>query len=191
MIRSLLTAATLTLAAAQLAPARAPVAQDSSLVKNERLGFSFRAPKSWSSVALKTDEAWLASKHLSNKEYFGTDKVTGYTYSHVPEMLCITFIHDNLKRTKTVEEESEEGVTTTTTTFSARVASTAPGICSSFAWMEMRSVNSTLKWALCVPMPAWVSQPVPHSPSCFTTAQRVRPREKQVRAASTRWETST
>jgi hypothetical protein len=67
---------------------------------------------------MKTDEGWLASKHLSNKEYFGTDKNTGYTYSHVPEMLCIAFVHANQERKKVVEEESEDGVTTKTTTIS-------------------------------------------------------------------------
>jgi hypothetical protein len=118
MIRTVLTVGTLTLVGLQSAPAHAPLPQDSSLVKSERFGFSFRAPKSWASVALKTDEAWLASKHLSNKEYFGTDKTTGYTYSHVPEMLCITFIHANQERKTVVDEESEDGVTTKSITIS-------------------------------------------------------------------------
>ena len=118
MIRTLLSVGALTLTGLQPAPAHAPLPQDSSTVKNERFGFSFRAPKSWASVAMKTDEGWLASKHLSNKEYFGTDKTTGYTYSHVPEMLCIAFVHANQERKKVVEEESEDGVTTKTTTIS-------------------------------------------------------------------------
>ena len=118
MIRTLVTLGALTLTGFQPATASAPLPQDSTLVKSERFGFSFRAPKSWTSVALKTDEAWLASKHLSNKEYFGTDKTTGYTYSHVPEMLCIAFVHANQERKKVVEQDSEDGVTTKVTTIS-------------------------------------------------------------------------
>jgi hypothetical protein len=86
MIRTLVTLVAVTLTGFQPAPGNAPLPQDSTLVKSERFGFSFRAPKSWTSVALKTDEAWLASKHLSNKEYFGTDKTTAvgcYQYAKI------------------------------------------------------------------------------------------------------------
>gem|GEM_PF-638417 len=127
LIRPALTVASLILfASIQLAPGRTPLtaaavvpaAQDSTQVKNERFGFAFRAPKGWTSVAMKTDEEWLVSKHVSNKQYFGTDKTTGYTYTHKPEMLCIAFVHANQDRKKIVDEETEDGVTTRSITIS-------------------------------------------------------------------------
>ncbi|MEE8468528.1 MAG: hypothetical protein V3T22_08740 [Planctomycetota bacterium] len=100
------------------AVAASPAApQGSALFKNPRFGYQFRSPKGWRNIALKTGEVWLTSKFLSEKSYFYTGD-TGWTYEHQPEMLCIAFVHENMKRKKTVEEQEEDGVKTRVTTYS-------------------------------------------------------------------------
>lgn len=82
--------------------------------RDERFGFAFDPPRGWESMALQTDEVWLAAKYLSDKSYYYTDE-TGWTYSHKPELLVIAFQHENQKRKKEVVEEEEDGVKVTTT----------------------------------------------------------------------------
>jgi hypothetical protein len=91
--------------------------QGSGVFKNPRFGYQFRTPKGWRNIALKTGEVWLTSKFLSEKSYFYTDEI-GWTYEHQPEMMCIAFVHENMKRKKTVEEDEEDGVKTTVTILS-------------------------------------------------------------------------
>jgi len=99
-------------------PGAGPAApQGSGTYKNRRFGYQFRAPKGWRNIALQTNEVWLTSKFLSKKSYFFTTD-TGWTYEHQPEMMCIAFVHENMKRKKTVEEEEEDGVKTITTILS-------------------------------------------------------------------------
>ena len=114
MLSTLLALAPLALAAplppSALPPAGAvpPAAQE--VHRDNRLGFQFRPPRGWRSIPLKTDEAWLAAKYLSDKSYFYTDKTRGWTYEHTPEVLCISFIEENLARKKIEEVEVEDGV---------------------------------------------------------------------------------
>lgn len=85
---------------------------------DKRFGYKFKAPKEWSQIAVKTDEAWLTTKYLSDKKYFYTDELTKYTTDHTPELLCIAFIHENMnKKSREVDEKTEDGVSTTTITF--------------------------------------------------------------------------
>ncbi len=86
--------------------------------EDKRFGFKFKPPKEWAEIAIKTEEAWLTAKYLSDKKYFYTDKDTKYTTDHTPELLCIAFIHENMKKkSEDVDEETEDGVATTTITF--------------------------------------------------------------------------
>jgi len=85
---------------------------------DKRFGYKFKAPKKWSDIAIKTDEAWLTAKYLSNKKYFHTDELTKYTSDQTPELLCIAFIDEIVKKkSREVDEKTEDGVSTTTITF--------------------------------------------------------------------------
>jgi hypothetical protein len=121
-MRQALAALAVTLVLAPMAPAvRASTPTESSPLaragdhKDERFGFTFKAPKKWKSIALKSDEGWLAAKYLSNKSYFYTDD-TGWTNEHQPELMVIAFQHANQKRKNEVTEKDEDGVTVTTIT---------------------------------------------------------------------------
>jgi len=118
MLPTLLALVPLTLPGAFPSPALAPAPVVQEVHRDARLGFQFRPPRGWRSIPLKTDEAWLAAKYLSDKTYFYTDKVQGYTFEHTPEMLCISFIEENLERKKIEEVEIEDGVEVKTTTIS-------------------------------------------------------------------------
>ncbi len=92
----------------------APVTQKSSNHVDRRFGFSFAPPKKWSNIAMKTDEAWLTAKYVSDKSYFYTDPDTKWTTEHTPELLMIAFIKENMKKREeeVTEEESEKGKVT-------------------------------------------------------------------------------
>ncbi|MCP3914939.1 MAG: hypothetical protein GY711_05250 [bacterium] len=98
------------------APAASPLPQEvGGFYENKRFGFKFKAPRKWSNVALKTDEAWLAGKYMSDKTYFHTDKDTLWTMEHTPELMVIGFIDENMKkRQEELEEEDSDGVKKTT-----------------------------------------------------------------------------
>jgi hypothetical protein len=97
-----------------------PVPEPALLVQNgnfesKRFGFKFKAPRGWNNVALKTDEAWLGAKFMSDKTYFHTHKENGWTWEHTPEMMVVAFIDENIKkREEETTEEDENGVTTKT-----------------------------------------------------------------------------
>lgn len=90
--------------------------ESGSTHSNARFGFAFKPPRGWENIALKTDEAWLAAKYLSDKTYFWTDPDTKWTSEHKPELMVIAFIKENMKREKQETEETEDGVTTKTIT---------------------------------------------------------------------------
>jgi hypothetical protein len=94
--------------------APSPVQKNKNHVDN-RFGYSFAPPKKWTSIAMKTDAAWLTAKYVSDKSYFYTDPDTKWTNEHTPELLLIAFIKENMKKRKEeVTEEDEDGVTTKT-----------------------------------------------------------------------------
>ncbi|MDA1266995.1 MAG: hypothetical protein O2816_18095, partial [Planctomycetota bacterium] len=95
-----------------------PLAQDGGIHKDERFGFKFKPPKKWNSIALKTDEAWLVAKYVSEKADSYHDKNLGYTYLHKPELMVIAFQHEIQDRKREVTEEEEDGVKVTTITIS-------------------------------------------------------------------------
>ncbi|MCZ6787477.1 MAG: hypothetical protein O7E54_10000 [Planctomycetota bacterium] len=76
--------------------------------ENARYGFKFKAPKGWSHIALKTNEAWLAAKYMSDKSYFYTNKDTQWTTDQTPEMMVIAFVEENMKK-RFEEEDLEDG----------------------------------------------------------------------------------
>lgn len=104
----------ITLSAPALATTVAAPQKTSSRHHDKRFGFKFKAPKGWSSIAMKTDEAWLTAKYVSDKSYFHTDKDTLWTAEHTPELLLIAFIKENMvkKKEADVDETDEDGVTT-------------------------------------------------------------------------------
>lgn len=97
-------------------PSAGPVSpQGSSRHTDRRFGYRFLPPKSWSNIAMKTDEAWLTAKYVSDKSYFYTDPDTKWTTEHTPELLLIAFIKENMKEgKKEITETDEDGVTTKT-----------------------------------------------------------------------------
>ncbi|MEM7518256.1 MAG: hypothetical protein AAF368_15200, partial [Planctomycetota bacterium] len=70
----------------------APMLAGGGTHSDKRFGFKFLPPKGWNSIAMKTDEAWLTAKYVSDKTYFYTDPKTRWTSEHTPELLLIAFI---------------------------------------------------------------------------------------------------
>ncbi len=60
--------------------------------QDQRFGFKFLPPKSWTQIPLKVDEDWLVAKYLSDKTYGWTDKEIGWTSEHKPELMVIAFV---------------------------------------------------------------------------------------------------
>ena len=60
--------------------------------QDQRFGFKFLPPKSWTQIPLKVDEDWLVAKYLSDKTYVWTDKEIGWSWEHKPELMVIAFV---------------------------------------------------------------------------------------------------
>ncbi|MEW6072495.1 MAG: hypothetical protein AB1726_07880 [Planctomycetota bacterium] len=97
------------------APDPSPPAQElaGGVHKDARFGYKIRPPKDWLPIPVQIDEGWLIAKYLSDRAYFYTDPVEGYTYEFKPEMMVIAFIHDVVKKKEPdVREEGDTKVVT-------------------------------------------------------------------------------
>lgn len=65
--------------------------------KDPRLGFTIQTPRNWTSLAMKVDEKWLVADYQSDKPNFWTDKASGWTQEHRPDMQMIAFVSEDIK----------------------------------------------------------------------------------------------
>ncbi|MCZ6785875.1 MAG: hypothetical protein O7E54_01795 [Planctomycetota bacterium] len=98
--------ATASAAAALPAPRRA--APQSSWHVDERIGFKFRPLKGWDQIPLKVGENVLLAKYLSEKPYFYTDKIGGWTWEFHPELQVIAINDEDDEDADDEGEEEEE-----------------------------------------------------------------------------------
>ena len=76
---------------------------------NDRWGFKVRTPKGWKSVALQSNERWIASKHLGRQK-LEAKKSEFYAAGH-PEMWVIGFPHGVQRGAKISEEDGKTTIT--------------------------------------------------------------------------------
>ncbi|MBK7644168.1 MAG: hypothetical protein IPJ19_14165 [Planctomycetes bacterium] len=78
--------------------------------KDARLGYQIQTPKNWSEVPTSVEERWVVAKCTSDKSYFWTDKSTGWTNEHKPDMTTIAFVAEAVKeRAKVEQREKKDG----------------------------------------------------------------------------------
>jgi len=79
-------------------------------IKDARLGYTLQTPKGWTEVPTSVEERWLVSKYIGEKSNFWTDKATGQTYEHKPDMIAIAFVAESVKeRAKVEKREKKDG----------------------------------------------------------------------------------
>ncbi len=79
-------------------------------LKDARLGYQIQTPRSWTAVPTKVEERWIVGKYVSDKPYFWTDKGTGWTSDHKPDMTAIAFVAEAVKeRAKVTKKEDKDG----------------------------------------------------------------------------------
>lgn len=82
-------------------------------LKDARLGYQMQTPRNWTAVPTKVEERWIVGKYVSDKPYFFTDKGTGWTSEHKPDLTAIAFVAEAVKeRAKVTKKEDKDGNTT-------------------------------------------------------------------------------
>lgn len=76
--------------------------------QDARVGFKIGTPKDWSQIPQSVDERWIVGKYVSQKSNFWTDKATGWTAEHKPDMEMIAFVSDALKERIKVEKRKDK-----------------------------------------------------------------------------------
>ena len=93
----------------------APIRAD---VKDVRLGYTIQTPKNWTEVPTSVEERWLVAKYSADKSTFWTDKGTGRTVEHKPDMTAIAFVAEAVKeRAKVEQREKKDGTKETLVIF--------------------------------------------------------------------------
>ena len=82
--------------------------------QDERVGFKIGTPKDWSQIPQTIDERWIIGKYVAAKPNFWTDKATGWTSEHKPDMEMIAFVSDALKERIKVEKKKDKDGNTET-----------------------------------------------------------------------------
>jgi hypothetical protein len=78
--------------------------------KDARLGYQIQTPKNWTEVPTSVQERWLVAKFSADKSNFWTDKATGETVEHKPDMTAIAFVAEAVKeRAKVEQREKKDG----------------------------------------------------------------------------------
>src|SRR5689334_9644302 len=78
--------------------------------KDARLGFTVQTPHGWTAVPTKLEERWIVGKYVGDKPFFWTDKGTGWTNEHRPDMTAIAFVAEAVKeRAKVSQREKKDG----------------------------------------------------------------------------------
>jgi hypothetical protein len=86
--------------------------------KDARLGYQIQTPKGWSEVPTSVEERWLVAKFTADKSTFWTDKGTGQTVEHRPDMTAIAFVAEAVKeRAKVEQREKKDGTKETLIVF--------------------------------------------------------------------------
>jgi hypothetical protein len=82
--------------------------------QDDRVGFKISTPKEWSQIPQTLDERWIVGKYVSPKSNYWTDKATGWTAEHKPDMEMIAFVSDALKERIKVQKQKDKSGNETT-----------------------------------------------------------------------------
>lgn len=79
----------------------------SSWHEDARYGYALKPPKDWTEIPIRTGEDWLVAKYLSDRTYFWTDDIQGWTWEHRPELMVVAFLDDELRRALAGEDDED------------------------------------------------------------------------------------
>jgi hypothetical protein len=79
-------------------------------LKDARLGYQVQTPHGWTAVPTTVEERWIVGKYIADKPNFWTDKATGWTSEHRPDMTAIAFVAEAVReRAKVSQREKKDG----------------------------------------------------------------------------------
>jgi hypothetical protein len=82
--------------------------------KDARLGFTMQTPRGWTPLPMKVDEKWLVADYQGDKPFFWTDKASGWTNEHRPDMQVVAFVSEDIKAkakvTKGTDKKGNESI---------------------------------------------------------------------------------